>query len=61
MTGTQFWDEKGLFHFGHLSKQLLDFRPEWQARNLITRVKRLIRVDPSSACHRMFNASNHEK
>jgi len=39
---------------------LLEIRPEWQARNLITRVKRLIRVDPSSACQRLFNASIHD-
>ncbi|WP_404309383.1 hypothetical protein [Neorhodopirellula lusitana] len=39
---------------------LLEIRPEWQARNLITRVKRLIRIDPSSACQRLFNASIHD-
>ena len=35
-------------------------RPEWQAKNLIKRVERLIPVDPSSACQRLFNASIHD-
>lgn len=32
-------------------------RPEWQARNLIERVRRILPVDPSSACQRLFNAA----
>ena len=40
---------------------LLDaIRPAWQARDLINRVRRLIAVDPSSACQRLFNASVHD-
>lgn len=35
-------------------------RPHWQAKNLINRVKRLLPVDPSSACQRIFNASIHD-
>ena len=39
---------------------LNEIRPEWQARNLIHRVQRLLPVDPSSACQRLFNASIHD-
>jgi hypothetical protein len=40
---------------------LLDqIRPQWQSRNLIERVRRLIDVDPSSACQRIFNAAVHD-
>lgn len=40
---------------------LLDeVRPAWQSRGLIERVKRLLRVDPSSACQRIFNAAIHD-
>jgi hypothetical protein len=35
-------------------------RPHWQAKNLISRVKRLLPTDPSSACQRIFNASIHD-
>ena len=35
-------------------------RPAWQAKDLINRVRRLIAVDPSSACQRLFNASIHD-
>ena len=35
-------------------------RPEWQAKSLIKRVKRLLPVDPSSACQRIFNAAIHD-
>jgi uncharacterized protein YihD (DUF1040 family) len=35
-------------------------RPAWQAKDLITRVKRLVSVDPSSACQRLFNAAIHD-
>lgn len=35
-------------------------RPAWQAKNLIVRVKRLLPVDPSSACQRLFNAAMHD-
>lgn len=40
---------------------LLDtIRPQWQAKKLIERTRRLITVDPSSACQRIFNASIHD-
>lgn len=35
-------------------------RPEWKARNLVDRVVRLLPVDPSSACQRLFNAAVHD-
>ncbi len=35
-------------------------RPSWQAKDLISRVRKLIDVDPSSACQRLFNASIHD-
>lgn len=35
-------------------------RPEWQAKDLIQRVARLMPVDPSSACQRIFNACIHD-
>ena len=40
---------------------LLDkIRPAWKAKSLITRVQRLIAVDPSSACQRLLNATIHD-
>ena len=39
---------------------LQQIRPAWQAKDLINRVHRLIAVDPSSACQRLFNASIHD-
>lgn len=35
-------------------------RPQWQAKSLIQRVSRLLEVDPSSACQRLFNAAIHD-
>ena len=35
-------------------------RPEWSSKNLVVRVRRLLEVDPSSACQRLFNASIHD-
>ncbi len=35
-------------------------RPQWQAKSLIQRVNRLLDVDPSSACQRLFNAAIHD-
>jgi hypothetical protein len=35
-------------------------RPAWQAKDLIARVRRLLPVDPSSACQRIFNAAIHD-
>lgn len=39
---------------------LLQIRPQWQAKNLIQRVSRLLAVDPSSACQRIFNAAVYD-
>jgi hypothetical protein len=39
---------------------LAQIRPQWQAKTLITRVKALLRVDPSSACQRLLNAAIHD-
>ena len=39
---------------------LASIRPEWQAKNLIARVKRLVEVDPGSACQRLLNAAIHD-
>ena len=35
-------------------------RPSWQGKDLITRVERLLPVDASSACQRLFNAATHD-
>ena len=35
-------------------------RPEWQSTRLIDRVRRLLDVDPSSACQRLLNAAIHD-
>jgi len=43
-----------------MSRMLQGIRPSWQAKDLISRVKRLISIDPSSACQRLFNASIHD-
>ena len=41
--------------------QLLQkIRPQWKAKSLIDRVHRLVHVDPSSACQRLFNAAIHD-
>ncbi|MDE1172727.1 MAG: hypothetical protein PW790_03450 [Parvibaculaceae bacterium] len=37
-----------------------EIRAEWQAKSLITRVKTLLPVDPSSACQRLLNAAIHD-
>lgn len=39
---------------------MLRIRPQWQAKALIQRVDRLLAVDPSSACQRLFNAAMHD-
>lgn len=39
---------------------LTQIRPAWRAKNLINRVHALLRVDPSSACQRLFNAAIHD-
>ena len=35
-------------------------RPEWQSKNLVQRVTKLLPVDSSSACQRLFNAAIHD-
>ena len=35
-------------------------RPVWQGKGLIKRVERLLPVDPSSACQRLFNAAMYD-
>lgn len=35
-------------------------RPSWQGKDLINRVERLLPVDASSACQRLFNAATHD-
>jgi hypothetical protein len=39
---------------------LAQVRPQWQSKNLILRVKKLLPVDPSSACQRLLNAAIHD-
>lgn len=39
---------------------LSNIRPTWQAKNLIQRTMKILPVDPSSACQRIFNASVHD-
>jgi hypothetical protein len=36
---------------------LAKIRPEWRAKGLIRRTTRLLDIDPSSACQRLFNAA----
>lgn len=39
---------------------LNNIRPVWKGKNLIQRVERLLPVDASSACQRLFNAATHD-
>ncbi|MFL0585041.1 hypothetical protein ACH0BU_00175 [Sphingomonas olei] len=50
----------GLLHAENVPGMLASIRPQWQARNLIDRVRRLVDVDPSSACQRILNAAIHD-
>jgi hypothetical protein len=43
-----------------VNELLSQIRPHWQAKNLIQRVTKLLHVDPSSACQRLFNAAIHD-
>lgn len=43
-----------------IQKVLNEIRPVWKSRNLIQRVEKLLPVDPSSACQRLFNAAIHD-
>ncbi|MFF7459609.1 hypothetical protein [Kitasatospora sp. NPDC008115] len=42
---------------GEVPGLMQKIRPDWQAKNLIERVRRILPVDPSSACQRLFNAA----
>ncbi|MBI2848478.1 MAG: hypothetical protein HYX83_04815 [Chloroflexi bacterium] len=46
--------------FSPVEQYLARVRPEWQAMPLVGRVKRLLPVDPSSACQRLLNAAGHD-
>ena len=50
----------GLLQAENVPGMLASIRPQWQAKNLIDRVKKLIEVDPSSACQRILNAAIHD-
>jgi len=43
-----------------VDRLLQQIRPQWQATNLVQRVTRILPVDPSSACQRIFNAAVHD-
>lgn len=43
-----------------VSELLHSIRPIWKSKKLIQRVEKLLPVDPSSACQRLFNASIHD-
>lgn len=49
-----------LIHESGAEALLQQIRPQWQAKNLIQRVSRLLAVDPSSACQRIFNAAVYD-
>lgn len=40
-----------------LPQLMARIRPQWQSKGLIERVRRLMAVDPSSACQRLLNAA----
>lgn len=40
-----------------LPQLMARIRPQWQSKGLIDRVRRLMAVDPSSACQRLLNAA----
>lgn len=40
-----------------LPQLMSQIRPQWQSKGLIDRVRRLMTVDPSSACQRLLNAA----
>jgi hypothetical protein len=43
-----------------VSNFLEKIRPAWQAKKLIQRTIKILPIDPSSACQRIFNASIHD-
>ena len=38
-------------------KKAMSYHPTWTDRNLVSRIEHLLKVDPSSACQRLFNAT----
>ena len=50
----------GIIEASGVNDLLSQIRPHWQAKNLIHRVTKLLHVDHSSACQRLFNASIHD-
>ncbi|MEE1826311.1 hypothetical protein PUR61_29600 [Streptomyces sp. BE20] len=42
---------------GEVPGLMQKIRPDWRAMNLIERVRRILPVDPSSACQLLFNAA----
>lgn len=44
----------------HIPYILNQIRPAWKSKDLITRTAKLIQVDLSSACQRIFNAAIHD-
>ncbi len=53
-------DAKEIVESSGVTAVLDRIRPEWKSKRLIERVKRLLPVDPSSACQRIFNAAIHD-
>ena len=51
----------GLMQAENVPALLAHVRPHWQAKNLIERVRKLVDVDPSSACQRLLNAAIHDR
>lgn len=51
---------KEIIEASGVNELLLQVRPQWQAKNLIQRVIRILPADPSSACQRIFNAAIHD-
>lgn len=43
-----------------VTRYLQNIRPSWQSKNLIQRTIKILPIDPSSACQRIFNASIHD-
>ena len=53
-------DAKEIIVSSGVTNTLDRIRPEWKSKRLIERVERLLPVDPSSACQRIFNAAVHD-
>jgi hypothetical protein len=49
-----------IFEFFLVKNYLSRIRPSWQAKQLVQRTMKILPVDPSSACQRIFNASIHD-